>query len=70
MPTSTRSWRVLLGWVVAGEAVTLRTGLAALGIVGAVAVIIRFGGKREQEEVAREVAPDTEPVRLRAGEAS
>ena len=60
---------VLLGWAVAGEAITLRTGLAALGIVGAVAIIIRFGGKRAQEEVAREVAPEA-PMRLRAGKSS
>jgi drug/metabolite transporter (DMT)-like permease len=61
---------VLLGWAFAGEAVTLRTGLAALGIVGAVAIIIRYGGKRQQKEVAREVAPETAPERLRAEEAS
>ena len=61
---------VMLGWIFAGEAVTLRTGLAALGIVGAVAIIIRFGGKREQKEIAREVAPETVAARLRAEEAS
>jgi drug/metabolite transporter (DMT)-like permease len=61
---------VLLGWTFAGEAVTLRTGLAALGIVGAVAIIIRYGGKRQQKEVARKVAPETAPERLRAEEAS
>ena len=58
---------VLLGWAIAGEAVTLRMGLAAAGIVGAVALIIRFGGRREEESTARETAPDDEPVRLRAG---
>lgn len=61
---------VFLGWAVAGEAVTLRTGLATLGIVGAVALIIRFGGKRARKEVAVEIVPDTEPVRLRAGRSS
>jgi drug/metabolite transporter (DMT)-like permease len=62
---------VLLGWAVAGEAVTLRVGLAAAGIVGAVAIIIRFGGNRkEKKEVAREVAPAEEPARLRAGRSS
>jgi hypothetical protein len=38
--------------------------------VGAVAIIIRYGGKRQQKEVAREVAPETAPERLRAEEAS
>ncbi len=61
---------VLIGWALGGEAVTLRTGLAALGIVGAVAIIIRFGGRKPQEEVAREIAPETTPVRLRAGRSS
>jgi drug/metabolite transporter (DMT)-like permease len=61
---------VLLGWLVAGEAIGGRTALAALGIVGAVAIIIRYGGKREQKEVAREVVPETAPVRMRAGRAS
>jgi drug/metabolite transporter (DMT)-like permease len=61
---------VLLGWALAGEAVTLRTGLAALGIVGAVAIIIRYGGKRERKEVAEEVAPEIAPLRLRAGRSS
>ena len=61
---------VFLGWIFAGEAVTLRTGLAALGIVGAVAIIIRFGGKRERKDIAREVAPETVAEPLRAEEAS
>jgi drug/metabolite transporter (DMT)-like permease len=60
---------MLLGWAIAGEAITLRTGIAALGIVGAVAIIIRFGGKRKQAEIAREVAPEA-PLRLRAGRSS
>ena len=61
---------VLIGWAVAGEAVTLRIGLAALGIVGAVAMIIGFGGRREKVEVARELAPEVEPARLWAGRSS
>ncbi len=61
---------VLLGWLAAGEAIGGRTALSALGIVGAVAIIIRYGGTREQKEVAREAVPETTPVRLRAGRAS
>jgi drug/metabolite transporter (DMT)-like permease len=58
-----------LGWGIGGEALTLRTGLAALGIVAAVAVIIRFGGRKEEKEVA-EAPPEDAPVRLSAGRAS
>lgn len=36
---------VLLGWAFAGESLTLRIGLAAAAIVGAVAIIIRYGGE-------------------------
>lgn len=61
---------VFLGWAIAGEAMTLRMGIAALGIVGAVATIIRYGGRREQKEVAREIVPEAAPVRMRAGRAS
>ncbi len=61
---------VLIGWAVAGEALTLRIGLSALGIVGAVAVIIGFGGRREKVEVARELAPEVEPARISAGRSS
>jgi drug/metabolite transporter (DMT)-like permease len=61
---------VSLGWALAGEMVTLRTGLATLGIVGAVALIIRFGGRKAQEEIAAEIVPDVEPARLRAGRSS
>jgi drug/metabolite transporter (DMT)-like permease len=57
---------VFFGWALAGEAVTPRTALAALLIVGAVAIIIRFGGRRERDEIAREAAPAA-PERLRAG---
>jgi drug/metabolite transporter (DMT)-like permease len=60
---------VLVGWAVAGEALTLRTAIATLGIVGAVAIIIRFGGKERQEKIVRELEPE-EPARLRAGRAS
>lgn len=36
---------VLLGWAIGGEALTLRVGLSAAMIVGAVALIIRHGGE-------------------------
>lgn len=36
---------VLLGWALAGEALTARVAIAAVVIVGAVAVIIRHGGE-------------------------
>jgi drug/metabolite transporter (DMT)-like permease len=58
---------VFLGWALAGEAVTLRTGIAALGIVGAVAIIIRYGGRRGRREIAGEDAPQGVTERLRAG---
>jgi len=48
---------VFFGWAIAGEAVTLRTALSALLIVGAVAIIIRYGGSRDRESIAREDAP-------------
>jgi drug/metabolite transporter (DMT)-like permease len=57
---------VFLGWALAGEALTARTAIAALAIVGAVAVIIRFGGKA-QKEVAREASPELVLERRRAG---
>ena len=47
---------VFFGWAIAGEEVTLRTGLSALLIVGAVAIIIRYGGSRERKAIAREEA--------------
>lgn len=56
---------VFFGWALASEAVTLRTALSALLIVGAVAIIIRFGGRRERDEIAREAAP-AGPERIRA----
>jgi drug/metabolite transporter (DMT)-like permease len=55
---------VFLGWAIASESVTPRTGIAAAAIVGAVAVIIRYGGKQSRREIAREAAPDSrEPQR-------
>jgi drug/metabolite transporter (DMT)-like permease len=36
---------VFLGWAIGGEALTLRVGLSAAMIVGAVALIIRHGGE-------------------------
>ena len=60
---------VLVGWAVAGEAVTLRTAIATLGIVAAVAIIIRFGGTDRRAKIVREAEPEV-PVRLRAGRAS
>ena len=40
---------VLLGWAFAGEELTLRIGLATAAIVGAVALIIRYGGETRSE---------------------
>ena len=57
---------MLLGWAIAGEAVTLRTAVAALGVVGAVAVIIRYGGRPDLKKVQSEAVVEP-PVRLRAG---
>jgi drug/metabolite transporter (DMT)-like permease len=48
---------VFLGWAIAEEVVTLRTALSALLIVGAVAIIIRYGGRRDRDAIAREEAP-------------
>ncbi len=47
---------VFLGWTLAGEAVTLRIGLATIAIVGAVALIIRYGGARMPEKSRKEIA--------------
>ena len=47
---------VLLGWAFAGEAVTLRIALATVGIVAAVALIIRYGGARVEEPTRKEIA--------------
>jgi drug/metabolite transporter (DMT)-like permease len=47
---------VLLGWLFAGEAVTPRITLAAIAIVGSVALIIRWGGARSNEEDRKEIA--------------
>ena len=61
---------VFFGWAFASEAVTPRMVIAALAIVGAVAVIIRYGGQKAQKEIAREVAPETLPEPRRAGRTS
>ncbi len=47
---------VLLGWLLAGEAVTPRIALATVAIVGSVALIIRYGGSRSKEEAEKEIA--------------
>lgn len=47
---------VLLGWLLAGEAVTLRIALATVAIVGSVAIIIRYGGSRPGEQSRKEIA--------------
>jgi drug/metabolite transporter (DMT)-like permease len=47
---------VLLGWLLAGEAVTPRIALATVAIVGSVALIIRYGGSRPKEEPRKEIA--------------
>jgi drug/metabolite transporter (DMT)-like permease len=52
---------VLLGWAFAGEAMTLRTALAAGVIVAAVALIIRYGA-RAAAPSAREAAPSASPA--------
>jgi drug/metabolite transporter (DMT)-like permease len=61
---------VFFGWAFASEIVAARTVIAALAIVGAVAVIIRYGGQRTQKEVAREAAPGALPELRRAGRSS
>ena len=45
---------VLLGWAFAGEALTLRIGIATAAIVGAVFLIIRSGGERKAAPVTSE----------------
>ncbi len=50
---------VFLGWLLAGEAVTLRTLLAAVVIVAAVALIIRHGARRAAAPEEENVAPLT-----------
>lgn len=52
---------VLLGWAFGGEALTLRIGIAAAAIVGAVAIIIRYGGEPAGKPSA--VPARTEPPR-------
>jgi drug/metabolite transporter (DMT)-like permease len=47
---------VLLGWLLAGEAVTPRIALATVAIVGSVALIIRYGGSRSKQQAEKEIA--------------
>jgi drug/metabolite transporter (DMT)-like permease len=47
---------VLLGWALAGEAVTLRIALATVAIVASVVLIIRYGGARAPEQGRKEIA--------------
>ena len=61
---------VFFGWAFASEIVTARMVIAALAILGAVAVIIRYGGQRAQKQVARELAPEPVPEPRRAGRSS
>ena len=60
---------VLLGWAAAGEALTLRIGIATAGIVGAVALIIRYGGdgtRARRESVRRPGGVAERPLEERA----
>ena len=61
---------VFFGWAFASEVVSARMVIAALAIVGAVAVIIRYGGQKGQKEIAREAAPESVPELRRAGRSS
>jgi drug/metabolite transporter (DMT)-like permease len=53
---------VLLGWSLAGEPMSLRTLIAAAVIIGAVALIIRYGARREVPATSPNEAA---PVRVR-----
>ncbi|MEO8348076.1 MAG: drug/metabolite exporter YedA [Acidobacteriota bacterium] len=55
---------VLLGWALAGEPMSLRTLIAATVIIGAVALIIRYGAK--QEIPAAPAATVLQPADLQA----
>jgi drug/metabolite transporter (DMT)-like permease len=48
---------VLLGWAFAGESMTLRTIVAAVVIVAAVALIIRYGARPVRPRVKEESLP-------------
>jgi drug/metabolite transporter (DMT)-like permease len=61
---------IFFGWAFASEVVTPRMIIAALAIVGAVAVIIRYGGQKAQREVAREAIPEALPEKRLAGRTS
>jgi drug/metabolite transporter (DMT)-like permease len=53
---------VLLGWAFANEPMTLRTLVAAAVIVGAVALIIRYGARPAKPRVRDESLPPAAPV--------
>ncbi len=57
---------VLLGWGFAGEAMTLRSLVAAAVIVGAVALIIRYGARAQDEASAIRVQEPLEIAARRA----
>jgi drug/metabolite transporter (DMT)-like permease len=52
---------VLLGWAFAREPMTLRTALAAAVIVGAVALIIRWGAKPAESPAKRTATREAQP---------
>jgi drug/metabolite transporter (DMT)-like permease len=53
---------VLLGWAFASEPMTLRTLVAAAVIVGAVALIIRYGARYAEPRVQGESLPPSSPA--------
>jgi drug/metabolite transporter (DMT)-like permease len=53
---------VLLGWAFAGESMTLRTIVAAVVIVAAVALIIRYGARPAKPRVRDELLPPAAPA--------
>ena len=60
---------VLLGWAFAREPITLRTLLAAAVIVGAVALIIRYGARREAGPTRKVVSEPPAVISPRRAEA-
>jgi drug/metabolite transporter (DMT)-like permease len=61
---------VLLGWVFGGEALTLRIAISAALIVGAVALIIRYGGEASAKASEKSPPAEAEPVAPPAAKAS